>query len=161
MRFTRDELRREGFTGFHRFKDLDLAKVPETAGVYVLLRESDDRPTFLERSRGGHFKGKDPTVPVEVLEARWIDGVHCVYIGKASHTASTNLRRRLSDFRRYGRGQAVGHQGGRYVWQVADSDEYVVAWKATGSVDPREVERDLIARFLREHGRQPLGNISA
>jgi hypothetical protein len=28
--------------------------------------------TFLEKSVGGHFKGKDPTIAIGILEARWL-----------------------------------------------------------------------------------------
>lgn len=159
--FKRDDLRRRGFTGFVPFKTLQLSQVPEAAGVYVLLREKDERPSFRVRSTGGHFKEKDPTVPCEVLEGRWVEGEHCVYIGKASHTGSTNLRRRLKAYRDYGSGAPVGHQGGRYVWQLEDSADLLVAWlRVPTSHDPRTVERKLIAEFTAHRGRQPFANIA-
>lgn len=156
---TRDSLQNEGFIGFARLRDLDMAKIPEMAGVYVLLRENPDRPEFLAASTGGHFKGNDPTVNVSVLEQRWVNGAHCVYIGMATKTDSTNLRRRIKTFRQYGNGQPVGHQGGRYVWQVADASDYLIGWK-TMTGHPRPAEHAMIHQFTRQHGRHPFGNIS-
>ena len=153
--FTEGELRKEGFSGFAKFKGLDFTRVPQSAGVYVLLRAKDDIPVFLDRSRGGHFKQKDPTFDPSVLTGRWVEGAHCIYIGKAG----TSLRRRLQDFRHYGDGRPVGHQGGRYVWQLADADDFVVAWKTTPGEDSRAVEAALISRFEQLHGAKPLGNI--
>ena len=63
--FSRADLEARGFAGFVPFLDLDPKQVPKEAGVYAILRERDDRPVFLAQSRGGHFKGKDPTVSAE------------------------------------------------------------------------------------------------
>jgi hypothetical protein len=41
---------------------------------------------------------------------------------------------------RYGRGEPVAHQGGRYLWPIAEHDSLRVAWK----LDPRPARhRDL------------------
>lgn len=52
-------------------------------GVYVVYRDSDEPPHFLEVSSGGHFKGKDPTVPVALLQSAWVSGVRVLNVGKA------------------------------------------------------------------------------
>src|SRR4051794_33903541 len=48
--FKRGALRRRGFEGFLKFKGIDFDDLPEREGVYVVLRESDEQPAFLERS---------------------------------------------------------------------------------------------------------------
>lgn len=157
--FRRDELRARGFEGFIGFKDVNPADLPTQPGVYVILRENDALPSFLTRSPAGWFKGKDPTVPVAELEESWPDGAHCVYIGKAaSPTPRRHLRKRLTEFRRYGDGEPVGHQGGRRIWQLADADDFIVAWMRTPDRDPDQVESELIAEFVETHGRRPIGN---
>lgn len=156
--FSRRDLVDRGFVGFVPFSDEKLNDVPHEAGVYVLLRENDGRPTFLNESTGGHFKRNNPTVPVSVLESQWSDGAHCVYVGKAKKSPSTGLRRRLRDFRRYGNGLPVGHQGGRYVWQLADVDEIVVAWKVIDGA-PDRYESALISEFDSAYGRRPFANL--
>ena len=158
--FSADWLRSEGFRGFLPFNGIDIESIPRSPGVYVVLRESTSAPTYLDVNPGGWFKGKDPTVPVSELAASWPEGATCVYIGKAGPggTGGRGLRKRLSEFRRFGDGQPAGHQGGRRIWQLADADDYLIAWLETPEQHPGPVEASLIARFVRAHGRLPIGN---
>ncbi len=155
MRFHRSALEAAGFTGWTPFRDLPSASVPAKEGIYIVFRESLDPPTFLTRSPAGHFKGRDPTVPVATLAAKWVPGAHVMNIGMA-----TSLRQRLDTYRRYGEGQPVGHQGGRYIWQLADSADLLVAWMATDE-DPPDAEARLIRAFMDEYGALPFANLNA
>lgn len=157
--FTREGLSPCGFVGFVRFQGIDYDQVPRQPGVYVVLRENQSRPAFLDENPAGRFKGKDPTVPVTELEAAWPEGAQCVYIGKADvgSRGKRHLRRRIKEFRQYGDGFPVGHQGGRRIWQLADADEFIIARLLT-SRDPEEVEGELLRAFVVEHGRRPIGN---
>jgi hypothetical protein len=153
--FDRRALEAGGFRGFVRFDQLDAAPPPDGGGVYVVVRESDMPPTFLDVSIGGRFKERDPTVDASILRDRWVDGCRVVYIGKAK-----SLRKRLRQFRDFGRGRPLGHWGGRYIWQVEGSDQYLVAWRLTVG-DPRSEEVVLLARFRDEYGCLPFANISS
>jgi hypothetical protein len=127
--------------------------------VYAVLREMDERPEFLEVNPVGRFKGKDPTVETSGLRSIWAEVAHCIYIGKARNTATTDLRRRLTDFRDYGCCRPVGHQGGRYIWQLADaSDSSSVGWRHPMSLRA-VVESALIAEFRAHYGGRPIGNL--
>lgn len=110
-------------------------------------------PTFAERSCGGWFKGKDPTVPLEALDANWVDGAEVVYIGKADE-----LKRRLTQFADFGTGKAIGHWGGRLIWQLPSIDQLLVAWMETPGRVPVEVEAELIASFRQAYGKPPFAN---
>lgn len=108
---------------------------------------------FEDRSCGGWFKGKDPTVSRDALLANWVEGVEVVYIGKADQ-----LKRRLTQFADFGAGKPVGHWGGRLIWQLANVEALCVAWKETPGQVPVEVEAELIAAFRRLHGKPPFAN---
>jgi 5-methylcytosine-specific restriction protein A len=155
----RKQLLAEGFQGFKTFSQLlsgGIGQVSDAPGIYVVLRESEDAPVFLAANPGGRFKGRDPSVDVKVLQGRWVDGAHVIYVGKADL-----LRRRLRQFADFGAAKPVGHWGGRYIWQLDASAGFVVAWRETPSVSPRKAELDFLARFQQAYGRPPLANIAS
>jgi hypothetical protein len=154
MDFSVDDLRGTGFTGFAPLRALNTSDVPATGGVYVVLRAATDPPSFTGVSTGGHFKGKNPSVPTATLISKWVNGPPTVYIGKA-----TNLRQRLRQYRDFGNGRTVGHWGGRYIWQLEDCDTLLVCWKP--AAEPRATESILLAEFASQYGRFPFANLSA
>lgn len=147
----------EGFVGFVPVKELrhNTITLPNAGGVYVLLRMSEASPQFLEIGSAGFFKGKDPNVSIEELNANYINGSKTVYIGKA-----TSLRKRLGQLLHFGAGSAVGHWGGRYLWQLADAEDLLVAWKVITSESPREAESRMLIDFKNRYGKLPFANLS-
>lgn len=152
-----------GFEGFKTMKELmngGRNLIPAQMGVYVVLRESDAAPVFLEEGTGGFFKGKDPNVLISELQANWVPNASVVYIGKAGGIGSSaTLQKRLGQYLRFGQGANVGHWGGRYIWQLADSLDLVVCWKTLTDTDPRELENQMIADFKSIHGKRPFANL--
>jgi hypothetical protein len=55
-----------------------------------------------------------------------------------------------------------GHRGGRLIWQLADADELLVAWRSiTWDEAARDFERRLLAAFAEQHdGRRPFANLT-
>ncbi len=157
-------LERAGFTGFvtpSALRSSSLAGVPSSPGVYAVLRENTEPPRFLDRSVGGHFKGKDPTVAVAQLQDAWMPGTAILCIGKAGGASiGATLRGRLRQYLDFGAGRPVGHWGGRYIWQLADSAELLFAWCTMGDLEPRQVERSMLADFRQQHGRLPFANLA-
>ena len=79
-----ENYRKDGFTGFVPVSKLrsTASLLPDSGGVYIVVRESDNSPEFLANGTGGFFKGKNPNVGLEELESNYVAGSKVVYIGK-------------------------------------------------------------------------------
>ncbi|GAA2989759.1 MULTISPECIES: hypothetical protein [Streptomyces] len=142
---TQRSLTARGYCGFVPFRELPGSNVPTGHGIYVVIRTDTSPPSFLRASPAGHLKGRDPSVTVDKLGDAWVDGASVVYIGKAA--GQYGLNQRLADYRRHGAGLLAGHWGGRYIWQLADSNALLVAWRPMTEDDAGEAEQDLIDEF--------------
>ncbi|MBW8002734.1 MAG: hypothetical protein FVQ80_12050 [Planctomycetes bacterium] len=150
----------EGFVGISYLKENGCGDIPKEMGVYVVIRESSDNVCFLEESIGGHFKGKNPTVSISELEDNWIDGAYVINIGKAGGTdIKATLFSRINQYIKFGKGKNIGHRGGRYIWQLKDSDELLIAWKPLDDEEPEDVESELINDFRKQYGERPFANL--
>jgi hypothetical protein len=157
----RQTLETMGFTEFHHFATMDPLAPPTEYGAYVVLRFKPEPPEYLSESRGGRFKGIDRTVrPPEKLARNWVVGTPVLYIGGAGMRAgqSSHLRGRIGSYRKYGQGHPTSHAGGCRIWQLADSDDLVIAWKATPGVPGALLESDLRVIFEKDHGQRPFAN---
>jgi hypothetical protein len=160
MRFKGPGIRDEEFEGFVTFSDLragGIKAVPTCGGVYIVLYEGNHPPNFLDVSVGGWFKDKDPSVSRDRLLAKWVGGTDVVYIGKASSTIG--LRKRLQLYMDFGAGRPVAHKGGRYIWQIENSHDLVVAWKCATEETAERLEARLQNEFCIEYGRLPFANL--
>ncbi|MDE7378530.1 MAG: hypothetical protein K2N13_06155 [Paraprevotella sp.] len=153
-----EEYKKEGFTGFVPVEQLrsSASLIPKMQGVYIVIRPSESEPVFLEKGTGGFFKSKDPNVAISELQAKYVPESAVVYIGKA-----TTLHERIKQLLNFGAGKSVGHRGGRYLWQLADSASLLVAWKTTPMEEPREVEKKMLEDFEGRHGRLPFANLQS
>lgn len=126
-----------------------------------MLREACAAPEYLAANRGGWHKGQDPTVPVAELQAAWVEGAQLLYIGKVplGQTGRRGLAKRLGEYRRFGAGRRIGHRGGRYIWQLSDSDDLLVAWRETPDEDAGDVESELLDQFIDTWGALSFANV--
>jgi hypothetical protein len=156
-------LREYGFRGFlsvARLRESLCVEVPVERGVYVVVRDTFLPPKFLERSVGGRVRQVDPTVSVEVLSARWVEGAMVLYIGRARGPGVRSLlQQRVKRYIRFGQGRAVAHYGGRFIWQLRDHRALLLAWMPTPDEDPAAVDARLQSAFLASHGRLPFANL--
>lgn len=143
-----------GFSEPQRLRSIDpgCPAAPSEGGIYVVTVD-EPKALFVSESAGGHFKGRDPKVDTHMLDAKWVDGASVLYIGKAK-----SLRRRIDQFARFGRGEPIGHWGGRYLWQLADPDSLLVCWKV--DPNPGNAEADLISDFIETHETLPFANLN-
>ena len=152
-----------GFQGFRTVAELRsgaLDAVPEGPGLYLVIRTASTPPGFLAIGTGGHFKGKDPNVPIARLAREWVDGALVVYVGQAGTRSAGTLRKRIHQMIRFGEGSPVGHWGGRLVWQLEDAAALQVCWKVVRDTTARTAEKELIGAFkLIRGGRRPFANL--
>ena len=150
------ELAAKGFAGFRQIEDIcsdgGVDGVPVKAGVYAVLRAEVGEPIFLQSNCGGHFKGQEPTVPIEELKGEWVEGPDLLYLGR-----SNNLRRRIGQLCKFSQGEPVGHWGGRYLWQLAGHDELIVAWLTTKEYNQRYDQ--LMREFRQDFDSSPFANL--
>lgn len=168
----KNELREKGFQGFISIKELikNSSCIPEERGVYIVIRENTENPNFLTTGTGGFFKSKDPNVSIEELKKNWVNSSAIMYIGKAGSITNdedkekskkrATLKSRIRQYLKFGQGHSVGHQGGRYIWQLKDSLSLLICWKELPEQNPREIERQMILDFKKHHeGRRPFANL--
>ena len=156
-----DDIKEFGFTGFHTVGSLwdDSTLIPKIRGVYLVLNPVRSAK-YLLPGVGGFFKGKDPNISMEELNANYVDNVLVIYIGKAGGTSNNaTLHSRIRQYLRFGQGKNVGHWGGRLIWQIKHNQELVFCWKPTPRSEPRDIEKELLDAFSEQFKRLPFANL--
>jgi hypothetical protein len=159
---TEQDLNNSGFRGFKSIKALQInaSSIPEHKGIYLIVTPENFIATLVEQGTGGYFKGKNPNVSLDELEANWVEGANIIYIGKAGGSSSnTTLQSRLKQYLRFGEGKAVGHWGGRLIWQLKYSGDLIVCWKTLHEDEPAQYESALIDAFRKTYGKRPFANL--
>lgn len=129
---------------------VSLTDVPSSPGVYVVLRNGIEK-SFLERSTGGIFKNKKPSVLIDTLEKKWVDEVELIYIGETG-----SLRKRLTDLISFGSGiDEIAHYGGRYIWQLKNSNRLRIYWQVTEPNEHIDKKFDMINKFKAIYDKYP------
>ncbi len=101
-----------------------------------------------------NFKGKDPTVSMDVLHASWVHDAFVVYVGNTG-----DLRTRIGQLIRFRAGRAVGQQGGRYLWQLNNSEYLRMCWKETAKGKSASEKSDILRKLQDYYGSLPFANI--
>lgn len=133
------------------------SRIPDCKGIYFILREfTNEVPKFRENGAVKMHDGKLLDYPVDLLESKWVDDTQIIYIGKTD----SSLRKRLGTYMRFGQGKDAPHRGGRAIWQLPDSDEFVVGWRFVGANESaRDLENRLLVEFKNHHrGKLPFAN---
>lgn len=150
----------DGFTGFRPIAALDINRIPQRQGIFMVLRPAGFEPRFLPQSTAGTFKKKNPSLPKDQLAAEWVADADVLFIGKASPGSKGNrgLRRQISEFVDFGNGRPTGHWDGRLIWQLADAEDLLLAWKELPAEELNGALAAYHAQFLQVHGRLPFAN---
>lgn len=144
-------------------------QIPESPGVYAVIRLDADYPEFIMWPYGDIYKKKGNFKSLMYshaeLEKNWVLDSSVVYIGKA-----VNLNERLNDYLDYycklkecqetkSHINQVGHRGGRSVWQLKGAEDLLIVWMETPGQIPRDVEWTFIQKFKSRHdGHRPFAN---
>ncbi|SFA59860.1 hypothetical protein SAMN04488511_1249 [Pedobacter suwonensis] len=158
-----DDLKKEGFIGFKRISELlvNNSFIPKTKGVYLVLNPNFKKAEYLHIGTGGHFKGKNPNILLDVLTANWVENSLVIYIGKAgSENSRATLYSRLKQYFGFGQGKNIGHYGGRFIWQLKNSSNLIICWKPLVNDDPRTIEKQLIKDFETMFSARPFANLT-
>jgi hypothetical protein len=158
-----ESLKNSGFEGFEKIGTLtnNHSLIPKEKGVYLVLNPHYATPQFVKTGTGGHFKGKNPNVPIEELQRNWVENALVVYIGKAGGEGSrATLHTRLRQYLQFGKGNNIGHWGGRLIWQLAYADDLIICWKKLPYDDPRSEEKRLLQSFIETFHKRPLANLT-
>lgn len=158
-----NSIQKNGFLVFKSINELidDISLIPEKRGVYFILYTNKTNPEFVTVGTGGHFKGRNPNVPINTLKENWVSNTSVIYIGKAgSITGSATLKSRLKQYFRFGQGKPVGHWGGRLIWQIKNSENLILCWKTLKNEEPRTIESELIQQFVSKYGKRPFANLT-
>ena len=145
-----------------------LNSIPCTKGIYFVISEYGyPENGFLPVGTGGHFKGKDPNVDVEILWQHWVEDATILYIGRAGGTTkngrvyTSTLKERIKALVEFGYNHPIGHWGGRYLWQHEDSINFKIYWFSMNEdkQNPVDLERELITQFKTHYGKRPFANL--
>ena len=146
----------QGFVGLERLST-DLSQVPHQRGVYLVLVAAPGEPQFLLQGSGGHSKG-NPNVTIPVLRSNWVADALILYVGKAGGEGTkATLNSRIKQYLDFGRGKPAKHYGGRFIWQLRESGQLLMAWSA--AEDPAHLEGQILRNFVEAHGRLPFANL--
>lgn len=143
------DLRLNGCETVARLKQ-SCSSIPESPGVYFVLREiTESEVKILPCGPVPMHKGKDMTYSVDDLKRKWVEGTQIIYIGKTD----SSLRTRIRAYINFGKGKDSPHRGGRAIWQLADSDKFIIGWRLVEpGMSARAEEAELIKQFKVQHG---------
>lgn len=134
--------------------------LPRVRGLYIVVSKSSKEPKFLIRGTGGMFKGKDPNILINILKKKWVsfksNEYKILYIGKAGK--SNTLKNRIKLYIKFGQGSPAAHWGGRYIWQMVNSDDLLIFWKEDKNSEKNE--KIMLAEFKNLHNQKlPFANL--
>lgn len=122
-------------------------------GVYIIVCPNDLQKIYFNKcSNAGKFKGKDPTVSIDILKQKWVNDEEVLYIGKSETGVGKRMRRHID----FWKGKPVAAWGGRIIAQIQNYDNLEVWYSACDN--PKQAERELLDKFYDKHTKLPFAN---
>ena len=123
-------------------------------GIYIIVRPEKMQDILLEQtSNAGKFKGKDPTVKVEKLKRKLLDGAEILYLGKSEDSVEKRMQQHID----FWNGKPIAAWGGRSIAQIKHFEELEVWYLLCDN--PKEMERTLLREFERQYKQLPFANL--
>ena len=150
----------ELFSNFYLIKDLynsGFQIIPNTKGIYLVMKPKNMTITFLSKTTAiSEYKGKNMMYDVNILQNKFNNSdKEILYIGKAGGTKN-NLRKRISQFVKYGYKKAINHRGGRAIWQIKGNKYLLIGYYICDN--PEYKEKELLQEYLHKNGTLPVAN---
>ncbi len=161
MQFSVKGLKAAGFTGFRPIASLDINRIPQRTGIFVIVQPEPAEPHFLAKSTAGIFKKKNPTLPAQELAEQWVADAQVLFIGRAGPGSQGNrgLRRQIKEFVDFGLGKPPGQWDGRLIWQLAAAKSLLVAWVELPTQDLTAFQAKCQNEFVEQYGKLPFANL--
>jgi len=150
-----------GFGGFKAIEDhwpdglINCSSIPDQPGTYIVVCGEQFVPHFVEPGTGGSYRGRDPNVAIAALQEKWVADSRILYVGRAA-----NLRRRIRQYLRFGRGESVSHWGGRFIWQLRNTEELLIGYVVLANGNHVSYERLLLNEYYNKHRKLPFANLT-
>ena len=140
-----------------------LISIGEVGGIYKVYMPTDYKMIIRPTTDAiTNYKGKSMLYTEQELVNKWekicqraVDK-EILYIGKASKSKTRNLRKRLTEYLKYGYGEVKNHRGGRAIWQLEDNKELLV--EIIQCENPEEREKELLIEYHQQCGEYPFAN---
>lgn len=158
-----ETIKRNGFEGFVSVKNLcnNRSCIPKKMGVYLVILPEEFKIEFSQENLSGYRGGRNPTVPISILEHKWVSDTVVLYIGKAGDPVKkSHLEGRINCYLKHGNGdENAAHWGGRMIWQLKNSENLLFCWKPSENPTPRQTEKKMIQTFYDIHRKLPFANL--
>lgn len=134
----------------------------DSSGVYAITTPSGYTFALLDDEKVKTNKNVVKPWGVQKLNNKWNDDTDIIYYGLAGNTKPRSLRSRLSDLIHHANGKTTDrgpHCGGEIIYHLNDWQNFKIWIFPTGNPpEPRELEIELLQRFLTLKGKLPFGN---
>lgn len=109
------------------------------------------------------YHGRSMIYPKVKLEDKWevlsLNGISedgLLYIGKANASNGRGLKKRITEFVKYGYGLCNNHRGGRAVWQLENNKELLL--EIIECPNPEEIEHQKLLAYKQIYEDYPFAN---
>lgn len=149
----------EGFESLEHYEK-NLHEISAERGLYVIIMQEGSPIEFTEKSCAGIFGQRKPDVAIELLKEQWVSDTLILFIGQAGRKMkSCTIRKKIKKLISYGRGKKEAHFQGRYIWQIRNPFNLLLAWTVFDFDKEIPTTYELLDNFFKRHNKAPFANL--